>query len=63
MVIDGKRRGSRVADERYNGGSRDRRYWGEGEELQKAFDAAAHWLLTDRRSPWRHLDWGAEPER
>jgi Protein of unknown function (DUF1266) len=40
-----------------------RRYWGEGEDLQKYFDAAAHWLLTDRRSPWRRLDWGIEPER
>jgi hypothetical protein len=40
-----------------------RRYWGEGEALQKRFDAAAHWLLTDRRSPWRRLDWGTEPER
>lgn len=40
-----------------------RRYWGEGEDLQQYFDAAAHWLLTDRRSPWRRLDWGTEPER
>jgi len=40
-----------------------RRYWGEGEDLQQHFDAAAHWLLTDRKSPWRRLDWGIEPDQ
>jgi hypothetical protein len=40
-----------------------RRYWGEGEDLQKYFDAAAHWLLTDKKSPWRRLDWGIAPDQ
>jgi hypothetical protein len=35
-----------------------RRYWGEGGAQQKYFDAAASWLLTDKKSPWRRLDWG-----
>ena len=25
---------------------------------RKYFDAAASWLLTDKKSPWRRLDWG-----
>jgi Protein of unknown function (DUF1266) len=40
-----------------------RRYWGEGDDLQQNFDAAAHWLLTDKKSPWRRLDWGIAPDQ
>jgi hypothetical protein len=23
----------------------------------------AHWLLTDKKSPWRRLDWGIAPDQ